>query len=183
VNFIRVVTAVAGLSGFVIPRADAQKVDIQFDHQVDFSHIRRYEWRTHPIFEKNPELKEKYATGIQLVLEAGNKELANRGLRPVEESPDVFVTFFIAGEGAQQIRTYIESGWGSGYGWYGAPSWTVTEIEHYVRGLIVIEMIDTRTSKLLWRAWGGDRIKDWHERHKNINSVVKKALGKFPPKR
>jgi hypothetical protein len=180
---MRVVTAVACLNGFVISQAVAQKVEVQFDHEADFSHIRLYEWRTHPVFEKNPELKEKYATGIQLVLEAGNKELAKRRLLPVDNSPDVFVTFFLAGEGAQQMRTYFESGWGPGYGWYGAPTWTVTEIEHYVQGLIVIEMIDARTSKLLWRAWGGQQIKDWRERDKNINSVVKKALGKFPPKK
>jgi hypothetical protein len=169
------------LIGFFMP-AVAQKVEIQFDHETDFSQIRRYEWRTHPVFDKNPELKEKYATGIQLVLNAGNKELAKRGLLPVDDSPDVFVTFFLGGEEAQQIRTYFESAWGPGYGWYGVPTWTVTEIEHYVQGMIVIEMIDARTSKLLWRAWGSDQIKDWHERDKNINSVVKKALGKFPPK-
>jgi hypothetical protein len=44
-------------------------------------------------------------------------------------------------------------------------------------------MIDARTSKLLWRAWGGEQIKDWRKRDKNINSVVKKALSKFPPKK
>jgi hypothetical protein len=178
-----VVTAVACLSGFVIPQAVAQKVEVQFDHEADFSRIRQYEWRAHPVFEKNPALKEKYATGIQIVLVVGNKELAKRGLVPAEASPDVFVTFFLAGKEAQQMQTYFESGWGSAYGWYGAPTWTVTEIEHYVRGLLVIEILDARTSKLLWRACGGDQIKDWRERDKNIGSVVKKALGKFPPNR
>jgi len=176
------IAAVACL-GFIIPQAVAQKVEVEFDHEADFSHIRSYEWRTHPVFEKNPDLKEKYATGIQLVLEAGNKELAKRGLAPADGPADVFVTFFLAGEGAQEMRTYFESGWGSGYGWYGVPTWTVTEIEHYVQGLLVIEILDAKTSKLLWRAWGGDQISEWRERAKHVNSVVKKALGKFPPKK
>jgi len=68
-------------------------VEIQYDNQADFSRPRRYQWRTHPVLEKNPELQEIYSTGIQLVLEAGNSELMKRGLQPDDSSPDVFDTF------------------------------------------------------------------------------------------
>jgi hypothetical protein len=62
----------------LIPSVLAQKVIIDFDKDADFSHIRRYQWRVHPAFEKSPELREQYATGIQLVLEAGNRQLMRR---------------------------------------------------------------------------------------------------------
>jgi uncharacterized protein DUF4136 len=168
--------------GVLIPSAFAQKVEVQFNHDTDFSRVRRYQWRTHPVYEKNPELQEMYATGIQLVLEAGNAELMKHGLQPADISPDIFVTFFLLTKEAQQLKTTVLSSWGAGYSWYGAPAWSITEVERYIRGILVIDILDANTSKLLWRASCGDRVKDMRNRDKNINSVVRKALDRFPPK-
>jgi len=167
--------------GLLAP-AMAGKADIQFDPGTDFSHIRRYQWRTHPVFEKNPELQERYHVGIQLVMQAGNAQLMKRGLHPDDASPDVFVTFYLLSHEAQELET-VASSWGGGYGWYGAPSWTVTEIQHYLRGMLVIDIVDAATSKLLWRAHCGEDIKDMRNRDKNIAAAVRKALGQFPPKK
>jgi hypothetical protein len=169
--------------GALIPGAFGQKIKVDFDHDADFSKIRRYQWRTHPVFEKRPELQSTYATGIQLVLEAGNAELMKRGFQPDDLSPDIFVTFFLLARGATELKTTVQSGWGPGYGWYDAPTWTVTEVENYVRGMLVIDIVDARTSKLVWRAYCGDEVKDMRKRDKNINSAVKKALQQFPPKK
>src|SRR3954453_4375588 len=158
----------------------AQKVMIQYDHEADLTRIRSYQWRAHRVFEQNPELKDVYSTGIQVVLEAGNAQLMKRGLQPVESEPDIFVTFFILTKDVQQIKTTDISAW-SGYYWYAAPTWTITELEQFVRGMLVIDIVDGRTLKLLWRASCGDEIKDMSKRDKNINKVVKKAFDRFPP--
>jgi hypothetical protein len=160
----------------------AQKVEIQYDHAADFSRSLRYQWRTHPVFEKNPELQQLYATAIQLVLEAGNQQLMKRGLQPDDLSPDIFITFFVLTKEAQEVKTTVLSGWGDAYSWYGVPTWTVTEVEDYLRGMLVIEILDAHTSKLLWRAAGGDKIKEMRKRDQNINAIVRKALERFPPK-
>jgi hypothetical protein len=167
-----------------VPSGWAQKVKVDYDHDANFTRIKRYAWRTHPIFEKRPDLQEQYATGIQLVLQAGNEQLRKRGLHPSDASPDVFVTFFISATEKQKERTVIDGSpwWTSGYGWYGSPVWTVTETEYYTDGMLVIDMVDASTSKLLWRAYCSDTIKDFRERHNNINSAVKKAFENFPPK-
>ena len=81
----------------------------------------------------------------------------------------------------QQIKTTDITAWNSYY-WYAAPTWTITELEQFVRGMLVIDIVDGRTLKLLWRASCGDEIKDMSKRHKNINKVVKKAFDRFPPK-
>src|SRR5262245_35448662 len=73
--------------GLLALPAMAQKVIVNFDHETDFSKIRTYQWRTHRVFEKQPELKDLYSTGIQLVMEEGNTQLMKRGFQPVEESP------------------------------------------------------------------------------------------------
>lgn len=163
--------------------ARAQKVSIDFDQDADFSNIKRYRWRTHPAFEKHPELKEKYATGIQLVLEAGNAQLMKKGLRPSDGPPDVFMTFYLSAEDNVTTRTITEAVPGAWYGWYGMPTWTRTEIDYFKSGVLVLDMVSAATSKLIWRAYCSDDIRDMSQRHKNVNNAVKKAIDKFPPKK
>jgi len=160
--------------GVSAPFAFAAKVEIQFDHATDFSRIHRYKWRTHPVFEKSPELPEIYATGIQLVLQAGNAQLMKQGFEPDDVSPDVYVTFYILTKGAKKLPT-------GDSGWYSAPTWTVTEVEPKITGMLVIDIVDAASSKLLWRAYCGEKIKDMNKRDKKITSLVNKALEQFPP--
>ena len=158
--------------------ASAASVKVEYEQRADFSKVRQYQWRTHPVFEKNPDLREAYATGIQLVMQSGNTQLMKQGLSPVDVSPDVFVTFFLHARGGQEVRVID-----GGYGWYGLPAWSTTEIDNYLDGTLVIDIVDANSSKLVWRALCGTRISDFSNRHKEISDVVKKALQKFPPKR
>jgi len=167
----------------VIPSALGQKVKVEFDPEADFSHIRHYEWRTHPVFEKNPQLQETYAVAIQLVMSAGNAQLMKQGLQPVDSSPDVFVTFFVQAQPGQSVNIVdIGPWWNYGYGWYAPPTWTTTEIDSFLSGMLVMDIVDARTSKLLWRAYCSDKIRDMSKRDKNITAATRKALQKFPPK-
>lgn len=174
-----------GLLGglLLVSSALGQNVSVDFDKTADFSHIQRYKWRTHPAFEKRPELKEKYATGIQLVLEAGNANLMKKGLQPSETRPDVFITFYLAAEDNQKAVNITEAIPGAWYGWYGQPTWTYTVIDYYKTGILVLDIVDVATSKLMWRAYCSDTIRDMANRDKNVNATVKKAFDRFPPKK
>ena len=122
-------------------------------------------------------MKEAYATGIQLVLEAGDAQLMKKRLQPVEHSTDVFITFFLHANPGQSFK--IVDG---GYGWYGPAAWTTTEIESYAEGMLVIDIVDASTSKMIWRAYCGDEIREMRKRDKKFTAAVKKALDRFPPK-
>jgi hypothetical protein len=167
----------------------AEKVIVDFDEKADFSHIRTYQWRTHPVFEKDPSLLQKFAVAIHLVQQSGNKELAKRGFHPTESNPDVYFTFFIVAEAGQEAQTTAVASVGmwsaSPYGWYGGemPVWAKTKMVNFVQGMLVLDVVDPKTSKLLWRATYSDEIRDMSNRDKNIDSAVKKALSKFPPKK
>ena len=164
--------------------ASGQKVDVESAPNTDFSKIRHYQWRTHPVFEKHPELKEVYSTAIQLVMQEGNAQLVKRGLQPADASPDVYVTFLLQAtpESREVTTTISDPWWGPGYGWYAAPVWTTTTVENYMQGMLVLDIVDAHTSNLLWRAYCGDKIEDFRKRDKNIQAIVKKALKRFPPK-
>jgi hypothetical protein len=165
--------------------AHGQKIDVEFDPEADFSRMRLYQWRTHPVFEKHPDLNEAYSTAIQLVMQEGNAELMKRGLQPVDSSPDLFVTFLLqATPGSRMVTTVSpDPWWGAGYGWYSPATWTTTTVENYLQGMLVLDIVDARSSKLLWRAYCGKKIEDFRNRDKDIKAVVRKALQRFPPKR
>jgi len=163
---------------------NAQKVKIDFDRDYDFSKVHRYQWRTHPIFEKHPELADQYSTAIQLVMNATNQQLMKKGYQPAGSAPDVFLTFFVTGRGV--TKTYTDMigpagvyGW---YGWYAPPVWTVTRTEQYVEGTLLMDLIDPKDARLIWRASATDSIQDFQNRDKNVDSAVKKIFSKFPPK-
>jgi hypothetical protein len=54
---------------------------------------------------------------------------------------------------------------------------------YYKTGILVLDVVDAATSKLIWRAYCSDTIRDIANRDKNINATVKKAFDKFPPKK
>jgi hypothetical protein len=162
----------------------AQSVKVDFDQNFDFSKVHRYEWRTHPIFDKHPELRERYSTAIQLVMNATNQQLMKKGYQPVSSTPDVFLTFYVTGRDVTSTYTDmigpgVPYGW---YGWYTPPVWTVERTEQYVEGTLLMDMVDPKHTQLIWRASATDSIKDFRNRDKNVDAAVKKIFRKFPPK-
>jgi hypothetical protein len=162
--------------------AFGQRVKVQFEPGTDFSHVHSYQWRTHPVYEKNPQLQETYAVAGQLIMSEGNRQLMKQGLQPADASPDVFITFLVQAQAGESTRVVDIGPWyGGGYGWYAPATWT-TETDSYLDGVIMIDIVDAHTSKPLWHAFCGDKIRDMSTRDKNITSAVRKALEKFPPK-
>jgi hypothetical protein len=162
----------------------AQKVKVEFAPGTDFSHIRTYEWRTHPVYEKNAQLQETYAVARQLIMSEGNRQLMKRGFLPADTAPDVFITFLVQATPGESTRV-VDAGpwWGGAYGWYAPAAWTTaTETESYLDGVIMIDIVDAHTSKPLWHAFCGDKIRDMSTRDKNITAAIRKALERFPPK-
>jgi len=168
----------------LVARLNAQKINVDFRRDFDFSKVHNYEWRTHPIFEKNPELSDRYSTAIQLVMNETNKQLMKKGYRPVSSTPDVLLTFFVTAQDVKQTFSELMDPFGTGYGWYGwyAPPVWVTRTQEYLHGTLLMDMVDPNDFGLLWRASATDNISDFRNRDKNVDSAVKKMFKKFPPK-
>ena len=49
--------------------------------------------------------------------------------------------------------------------------------------MLVLDIVDARSSKLLWRAYCSKNIEDFRNRDKDIRKVVRKALERFPSSR
>jgi hypothetical protein len=110
-----------------------------------------------------------------------------RGFQSTQESPDFYITFFLTGQVRQDIDVVYSGGaygWGGWYGWPAAyyPYWTETVVTNYVEGTLVLDIVDSKTQQLVWRAYCRDDIREWKNRDKNVTKIVGKALKRFPPK-
>ncbi len=175
---------------FLLPFASfAQKVKTEYDHDIDFRVYRKYAWKEHPFLKSHPESR-KFVVGGELVQSDTNEILVNKGFQPVEAEPDFYVTHFITARLGSETHTVPATDlypgaymWpGSWYSWSGAwfSAWD-TYVEKYVEGILLIDIVDAKTNKLIWRAACKDKIDDMKERHKNVEDTVKKALKSFPP--
>ena len=75
--------------------------------EYDFTKFKQYSWRTHPVFEKRPELAEKYSVGIQLVKNAANEHLIGRGFQSTQGPSDFYITFFSDGRSTSGRRRSV----------------------------------------------------------------------------
>jgi len=173
------------LAGAAFP----QKVKIEYDHSVDFSAYKKYDWKEHPFLKNHPESRQ-FEVGKQLVQSNVNEILMKRGYQPVDLEPEFHITPFITARMQQDTHSIPVTGsypnaymWpGSWYSWSGAwfPAWD-TYFENYAEGILLLDVVDAKTNKLLWRAACKAKIDDMRERHKDVKDTVKKALKSFPP--
>jgi len=119
--------------------------------------------------------------------------LSEKGLQPTNLNPDLIVTYTAAERSVPEITSY----WGTSYwvngssgywptrywdgGYYGptyaaAPYWDVTEVRQKV---LVIDLIDANTNKLVWRSIARAGNKDFRK-PEVVEKTVDKALEHFP---
>jgi hypothetical protein len=172
--------------------ASAQKVVIEYDRSVDFSAWRKYDWKEHPFLKNHPETKQLFSVGSQLVQSKVNEILIGRGFYPMDGlEPEFYIAHFVTARLRQETYSVPSAGpypgsymWpGAWYSWSSAwfSSWD-TVVENYAQGILILDVVDAKTSKLMWRAACKAKIDDMTERHKEIEDTVKKALKSFPPK-
>jgi len=158
---------------------EAAKSGYDYDPEFDFSKLKRYAWKTHPVMEENPALA-RVAIAGDIVMSDGNEILMKRGYIPDEFEPDFYISFFVKGTLESKEHRFNSS-------WYYGPgtAWTSyqTFTSNFIDGTLVIDIVDAKSGKLVWRAFYQDKVHDWKKRHKQISQGVKKAFEKFPPKK
>ena len=114
------------------------------------------------------------------------RELTAKGLREVqrEENPDLVVRYWVEAESNAQVTSTAHWGvWGSYYYGYWTVMYTTMSTPVTHKGLLGIELIDTKARDLAWRLFVSEKIihndpdKIWKTADKNIM----KAFKSYPP--
>jgi len=153
--------------------AFAQKVFIEFDPAANFANYRTFAIREGRLNSRNPTLNNEL---VKKRIEADiARDLAARGLAmapgPGPVDLNVFYTFGAAREMKPEAYPAGWRGWG-----------TVIVRVPYAEGTLVIDLRDTTTHSLVWRARASVEKSDAMKVENKIDDMVRKSLKKYPPK-
>jgi len=166
-------------------------VDYDFDQKVNFSQYKKFNWLPFP---KNMEVDElnraRFVTAVE-------DNLASKGFNQNSSNPDFVIATHFGKENKIDITnwgyTYAPSGYYHGYGYrhpgsYGyAGSYASTggvSVYEYEQGTFILDLVDAKTKKLIWRATAKAIISPASTPEKQtekIRNAVHKILENFPP--
>ena len=153
------------------------KVNYDYDKTTNFAKLRTYALK--PTAGANdPLVNERINNAIA-------RGLALRGMRRVDDHPDVYVVPNMTIDQVPQVTAYGNGpGWGWGYYGYGGWGITTYDVNYLQYNTLVIDMLDPQSGDLVWRGrgvrqvnprWKPDKI------DKEVNEAVAKILRNFPP--
>lgn len=170
------------------------QVSVDYDPSAKLAALRTYEWAPVPEQQAGDPVVDTDTLLRQRVVSALDGELARRGYRRTRQSPDFLVTFFFRRERTTSPGGYYYyppyggffGGPYYGYwgGWYYPGYYGGTYPRTYDEGLLVIDFLDPRNRKLLWRGMVRDyiRFQETPEaRDLRVHKAVIGALQRFPP--
>ena len=167
--------AIVVLGLLVSSVAVAQKIDVDWDRQANFSNYHTYMWQKSP----HP------AKGFwdQRIIDAVDKQLQVKGLTKVDSNPDLWVVY---SNSIHDQKEVVGTGYNMspywGWGAWGGPTTTTYNTWVTKTGTLVVEISDPKQKELLWRGSATDTISDNSNKNiKNLDNAVVKLFKNYPP--
>jgi len=160
--------------GFLVAMAaHAQKIEVEFDQNVDFSKFRTFAIREGKLNSKNPSLnsdliKKRIDGDIE-------KYFASKGLESAGEGrADLNIRYTLGA-----ARTVTREAYPAGWRGMGTRVVRVPRTE----GTLVIDLRDTETKSLVWRAIAREEKSNASQVESKLDDMVRKSIEKYPPKK
>ncbi|HET7512424.1 MAG TPA: DUF4136 domain-containing protein [Chthoniobacterales bacterium] len=175
--------AVAGVT-LLLSSCETVNVTTDYDHSAPFGNYRTY------TLAPPPRGQSMSPTSEAALREALRSELAARGITEASGTKadlDVVRHAFIQGKISVQQYTdwgYARAGvWPYGYGYYGmwpgAPQ-TYTFYDEYNEGTLIVDFVDARTKKLVFRGVANAVVGGPEANAAKIREAVAKMMAGFP---
>jgi hypothetical protein len=149
----------------------AQKITVEFDQAADFSKYKTFAIRDGQLNSRNPALNSEL---VQKQIDADIiRNLTARGLTMVTGPSDLNVRYRFGSARKDELESYPAGwrGWGT----------RVVRVP-YTEGTLVIDLRDPGTRSLVWRGIASEEKSDGAKIEGKLDSMVRKALEKYPPK-
>lgn len=160
------------------------KVRFDYDRQEDFSQFRTYNFIPLP----DTLSTEVNSMVIRRIEEAIALSLGDKGFNRTEASPDFLVAIHLESKDKFNVQN-----WGYTYApydlyWRGSGYWGTggISVHKYQQGTLIIDVVKTADKELVWRGVGTKALSPNPTPttiDRNVNLVVSKILGNFPPKK
>jgi hypothetical protein len=158
-------------------------VSADYDPGTDFAAYRSYAWLPHsPEATGHPRLdspmvQDRVRRGI-------DRSLGEKGYGIGGDEADFFVTYHLAVDRRLDVRTMDRTLYGR-YGY--RMSIPETTVDEYDEGSLVIDVVDARSRRVVWRGIGRGRLRgasgtqDPVQLEQRAYEVVHEVLAEFPP--
>ena len=125
--------------------------------------------------------------------------LGNRGFQIVDDpaQADMLLSWHLVTQHKTDVRTYETPAYGAGYGysrygyynrysayncWSCAPTRTEVSVQNYTQGTFIVDMIDPKMKKSVWRGVTQSKLKGKHsEDQGKYNEAATAIFAGFPP--
>ena len=111
---------------------------------------------------------------------AVTEELEAHGLRPDPDNPDLRVVYHT---GIEDKINVTDWGYSYSYDYWGYGGRDI-DVYQYEEGTLVVDLIDSETTELVWRGWATgtvDRSASPEKRDYRIAEAVHKIMSRYPP--
>lgn len=159
-------------------------VKTDYDKTVDFDQYHTYR------LAQPPEGVSLSPSGDAALRDTLHTCLAARGIEEVTEGDaDLDVVWHIFTQEQTSVQQYTD--WGYAYGgpwpdrygpyymWPGAPT-TFTDVNYYIEGSLILDFVDARTSKLVFRGTGTGEVGSPKANARKISDAVERIVRKIP---
>jgi hypothetical protein len=156
--------------------ASAQQVKTDYDRGTNFAQYKTYSWEN---------VKTKDPLDADRIKNAVNAALAAKGWTQVDTGGDVSIVAMEITSTQQTLNTFY-NGMGGGWGWrrFGGGGFgeATTTTDTYKVGTVVVDLFDSKTKQLVWRASESDTLSNNSDKNiKNLDKGVDKMFKHFPP--
>jgi hypothetical protein len=167
---VSVSAALAGCSS-------SMKVTTDFDPEANFTGLGSYAWEV-PTAEGERAHMAPNPQSERRIIEAVDRELADKGYRQVSSDPDLLVAFFVAVDDSIDAETVITD-YKLGY--------VSRQPEYYTyrEGTLVLFIAEGESRRVIWEGSASETFESptREEINKAIDKAVHSMLSAFPPKR
>ncbi len=162
------------------------QVSQDYEPGIDFTGMSTFAWQ-HDSQPKTDDIRVDDPLINKRIRAAIDNNLESRYTKAERASADFLIAYELAirqkikSEGTQS-GIMIGTGTRGSFGGIGIG--TGSPVETYDQGMLFIDVLDSKSGKLLWRGKGTDVISehaDPDETTRQINELVQKILAKFPP--
>ncbi len=175
--FVNMFTVIM-ITGLFIACSTSIKVTSDYDKGTDFDTYKTFQFVEEisaiPMNDLN---KNRLLSAIE-------KALTEKGLSKAENA-DLVVDIQMTTrqeQSATSYSTYYGGRGRRGYGWGGGFSSTYTDVNTYIVGTLIINLVDNKENELIWQGVGEGTVDfDAKNREAMIEESVAKILYSFPP--
>ncbi len=160
--------------------ATATNVSSHVESGVDFARYRSFDWGPadslptgDPRLDKDPFFKDQLQGAVERALAARGIQLAPSG-----GTPDLRIHYH-----ANVTERIDVSGADRRFGYCQTPD-CQGRVDAYEAGTIVLDVVDTRTNRVVWRGWAQERLEPLLDNRdrlaSHIQEAVKRMLAQMP---